>query len=131
MIDGMEICNCLNINIGTVMKNPEMLKFVSDHLKTKKLCKNEVKKLPDLLRYVPDQYKTQQMCNKAVLENGGILKSVPDCYKSQEMCGKAVDTHPSAINLFLNAIRLTKCVIKQLIYVFLILILFLIGIKLN
>ena len=25
------------INIGTVMKNPEMLKFVLDHLKTKKI----------------------------------------------------------------------------------------------
>ena len=28
----------LNINIGTVMKNPEMLKFVPDHIKTKKKC---------------------------------------------------------------------------------------------
>ena len=26
----------LNIGIGTVMKNPEILKFVPDHLKTKK-----------------------------------------------------------------------------------------------
>ena len=25
------------ISIGTVMKNPEMLKFVPDHLKTKKI----------------------------------------------------------------------------------------------
>ena len=25
----------LNINIGTVMKNPKMLEFVPDHLKTK------------------------------------------------------------------------------------------------
>ena len=31
-----------------------MLKFVSDHLKTKK-----------------NQYKTQQMCDKAILENDG------------------------------------------------------------
>ena len=28
----------LNINIGTVVKNPEMLKFVPDHLKTKQMC---------------------------------------------------------------------------------------------
>ena len=34
----MGIYTCLNINIGTVMKNPEMLKFVPDHLKTKKKC---------------------------------------------------------------------------------------------
>ena len=26
------------------MKNPEMLKFVPDYLKTKKVCKNAVKK---------------------------------------------------------------------------------------
>ena len=48
----------LNISIGTVMKNPEILKFVPDHLKTKKMCKHAIKKLPDLLRYVPDQYKS-------------------------------------------------------------------------
>ena len=34
----MEICKSLNVNIGIVMKYPEMLKFVSDHLKTKKMC---------------------------------------------------------------------------------------------
>ena len=27
------------------MKNPEMLKFIPDHLKTKKVCKRAVKKL--------------------------------------------------------------------------------------
>ena len=32
------------ISIVTVMKNPEMLKFVPDHLKTKKICKHAVKK---------------------------------------------------------------------------------------
>ena len=36
----------LNISIGTVIKNPEMLNFVPDHLKTKKMCKHAVKKLP-------------------------------------------------------------------------------------
>ena len=48
------------------MKNPEMMKFVPDHLKTKKMCKHTAKKLPYLIRYVPDQYKTQQMCDKAM-----------------------------------------------------------------
>ena len=42
------------------MKNPEMLKNLPDHLKTKKMCKHAVKKLPYLLRYVPDQCKTQE-----------------------------------------------------------------------
>ena len=55
MVDSMDIYRSLNINIGTVMRNTEMLKFVSDHLKTK------------------------QMCNKAILENGGTLKPVSDC----------------------------------------------------
>ena len=36
----IDIKKSLNINIGRVMKNPEMLKFFSDHLKTKKKCVN-------------------------------------------------------------------------------------------
>ena len=55
----MDVCKSLNISIGTVMINPEMLKFVPDHLKTTKMCKHVVKKLPYLLRYVPDGYKTE------------------------------------------------------------------------
>ena len=38
MVDIMGIYKSLNISIGTVMKNPEMLIFVTDHLKTKKIC---------------------------------------------------------------------------------------------
>ena len=70
-----------------------MLKFVPDHVKTKKLCKYVVKKLPYLLRYVPDQ----EMCDKAGLENGGTLKSVPDGYENQKMCNKAVDNYPHVL----------------------------------
>ena len=94
MVDSMDIYSSLNINIATVMKSLEMLKFVFNHLKTKKcylkMRKHAVEKLPYLLRYVPDQYKTQQMCDKAIRENGGRLNSVPDCYKIHEMCNKAV-----------------------------------------
>ena len=36
MVDGMDIYKSLNISTGTVMRNPEMLKFVPDHLGTKK-----------------------------------------------------------------------------------------------
>ena len=36
MVDSIDIYKSLNVNIGTVMKNPEMLRFVPDHLKTKK-----------------------------------------------------------------------------------------------
>ena len=33
----MNIYNFVTISIGAVVKNPEMLKFVLDHLKTKKM----------------------------------------------------------------------------------------------
>ena len=35
MVDIIDIYKSLDINIVTVMKNPEMLQFVPDHLKTK------------------------------------------------------------------------------------------------
>ena len=79
----MDIYNSEKICIGAVMRNPEMLKFVPDHLEARKMCKNAVKKLPFAIRYVFDQNKTQQMCDKAILENGGTSESVPDCYKNQ------------------------------------------------
>ena len=71
----------LNISIETVMKNPEMLKIVPDHLKTKNICKHPTKILPFLIRYAPDQYKIQQVCDNTILKNGGTLNSVPDCNK--------------------------------------------------
>ena len=54
MVDSMCIHKPININIETVMKNPDMLKFIPDHLKTKQMCNYAVEKLPYLLRYVPD-----------------------------------------------------------------------------
>ena len=50
MVDSMGIYKSLDINIRTVIKNPEMLKFVPDHLKTKKMWKHAVNKLPYLSR---------------------------------------------------------------------------------
>ena len=41
------------------MKNPEMLKFVPDHLKTKQMCNYASKKIIFLIRFVPNQYKTK------------------------------------------------------------------------
>ena len=46
MVDIMDVYKSLNINIGAVMKNLEMLKFVPDHNKIKKICKHAVKILP-------------------------------------------------------------------------------------
>ena len=37
------IYKSLNINIGTVKRNPEMLRIVSDHLKTKKCVSIQLK----------------------------------------------------------------------------------------
>ena len=36
MVDSMDIYKSLNINTGTIIKSPGMLKFVPDHLKIKK-----------------------------------------------------------------------------------------------
>ena len=35
----------LKISIGGIIKDPKMLKFVLDHLRTKKVCENAVKML--------------------------------------------------------------------------------------
>ena len=51
----MDIYISVKVSIGTVMGNQEMLKFVLDHLKTKKMSKYAVKKLTSI-RYVPHQY---------------------------------------------------------------------------
>ena len=39
----MDIYKSVKISIGTVMKNPVMLEFVPDHLKTKKCVKMHLK----------------------------------------------------------------------------------------
>ena len=101
----------LKISIGTIIRNPELLRFVSDHLKTKKICKHDVKKLPLVIRYVPDQCKTQKMLDKAIVENDGTLRSVSDCYKRKFVI-KLMILILLQYHLFLNAIRLKKCVIK-------------------
>ena len=42
------------ISIEAILKNPEMLKLIPDHLKTKKMCKNTVKKSALEIMHVPD-----------------------------------------------------------------------------
>ena len=41
----------LKVNIGTITKSPQMIRFVPDHLKTKKRYKNAVEKPPCVTRY--------------------------------------------------------------------------------
>ena len=59
MVDSNDIYKSLNISIGKVMRNPEVLKFVPNHLKIKIMCsKDAVEKLLLVIRCVPDRYKT-------------------------------------------------------------------------
>ena len=41
-----------NISSGAAMKDPEMLKFIPDHLKTKKMCNYAFTKLHFIIRYI-------------------------------------------------------------------------------
>ena len=54
MVDTMDIYKSLNTGIKTVMKNPKIIRFVSDHINTKKMWKHSVRKLPYILRDVSD-----------------------------------------------------------------------------
>ena len=45
----MNIYKSVKNRIGAVLRNPEMLKFDPDLLKTKKICKHVVKQLPFLI----------------------------------------------------------------------------------
>ena len=53
-----------------------MLRFLPDHHKTKKMCKNAVKKLLFIIMCVPAQYQTQEISDKVILENGGLLRLI-------------------------------------------------------
>ena len=43
-------CKTLQISIRAIMKNPEILKFVPDHLTIKKVCKHAIKKIPFVIK---------------------------------------------------------------------------------
>ena len=73
----------LKIGIRTTAKNPEMLKFVRDHLRTKVMCKNAVNRLAFVVMYVPDGYKTEEMCDEGILRNHEMLRFIPYCYENQ------------------------------------------------
>ena len=104
MVGSMNIYKYLNINVGTVLKIQEMLKFVSDHLKTREMCKHVVKKLPSLSKYVSVHYRTQAM----LIENCGTLRYVPDCYKNKKICKKTIDNYPYALEFVLESYKTKK-----------------------
>ena len=61
------------ISIRAIMKNPEILKFILDHIKTKKVCTHAFKKLSFVIRYIPDCYKTQGVYHKVISEDPFML----------------------------------------------------------
>ena len=78
------------------------------------MCDKAILENDGTLEFVSDCYKNQEMYNKEVVNYPHPLKLVPNCYKTQTMCDIAVNTHSVTIQFFLNAIRLKKCVIKEL-----------------
>ena len=50
----------LKISIGAIIKDLEMLWFVPDHLKNKKMCKHAVKKVLFLIKYVLTNARLKQ-----------------------------------------------------------------------
>ena len=98
----MVVSKTLKISIGTIIKDPEMLRLVPNYLKTKKMCKNAVKKLSFVRKYVCNQSQTNEMCDKVIIENGEKLGFIPDCYKDQKMCDKAVDNYSHALRFVPN-----------------------------
>ena len=117
----MGIYKSVKISIGTVIKNPEMLKFILDRLKTKKKCERAVKKL---------SFSTH--CDKSILKNGRTLKFVPHCYKSQQIYPYQLrNTYPSTIEYVLDRFKTQRCMIKPLINFLLCFILFVITIELK
>ena len=50
----------LKTNIGAIIRDPEVLRFDSDHLKTKQMRKNAVEKLPFVIKYASNCYKTKE-----------------------------------------------------------------------
>ena len=81
----------LKKGIGAITKDPEMLRLIPDHLKTKKMYKHAVKKLPFIIKYVLNQNKTQQMCDKVILKNGGTLNVYLWLLQGSKMGDNAID----------------------------------------
>ena len=67
------------ISLGATIKDPEMLRLVPDHLKTKEMWEHAVKKLPFLMKFLFDRFKTLRMCNKVILENAEMLMFILHC----------------------------------------------------
>ena len=77
----------------TVKKNPSMLKYVPDYLKTEKMCERAVEEDSWSLANVPDHFKRKDMC-KGVHLHTWLIGHFPDHFKRQDMCNEAVELDP-------------------------------------
>ena len=82
-----------------------------------------------MLRFVSD--KNKKIFYKANYSYSHVSEYVTDYFKAQKMCSKVVDAYPFAIQFFVSARRLTKCVMKLLILALIYLILVLIDMRLK
>ena len=44
----------------------------------------------EVLEFIPDQYKIKRICKKAVIDYLFMMEFVPECDKIQKVCEKAV-----------------------------------------
>ena len=95
----------LEVSIGAIIKDPEMLRLVHNCIKickhaaykTQQICDKVILENSGMIIFAPDCYKDQNMCNIAVDKYAHALGSVPNCYKTPKLCNKAVSTYPSLI----------------------------------
>ena len=75
MVGIMDVFDSANISIGTVIKNPEILKFIPDHLKTKNMSKHAVKKCTRKYtwKYLKQDVLTFHILLKFLNQNMSIL----------------------------------------------------------
>ena len=84
----------LEISIGTVIKDPEILGVVLDQYKTQQMP-DKVLENGWMTVFVPDCKKYQKICDNTVNSSAYTAVFVPDCYKTKQLCDKVVITYPS------------------------------------
>ena len=83
--------------IKAAKKNPNILRFIPDHLKMQKKCNKAMHENPAAFFLVPDHFKTQELCKIAVRVEPWQLNDIPDYLKTQKMCDNVVQSDPSSL----------------------------------
>ena len=89
----------LEISIGTVIKDPEILGVVLDQYKTQQMP-DKVLENGWMTVFVPDCKKYQKICDNTVYSYAYTAVFVPDCYETKQLRDKVVITYPSALIFF-------------------------------